>query len=107
VELQTTLSAALGEGAGVTVIDKSDAFVFGYSKLNVTFGRTTLDAIRLPYSTMAKSGVRALQDAITASDPDTRRGEDRPGRARRGLSRYRARGRHDIDATPGLSEGRE
>jgi sulfide:quinone oxidoreductase len=40
------------------VIDKSDAFVFGYSKLDVTFGRTTLDAVRLPYSTMAKSGVR-------------------------------------------------
>ena len=29
----------------VTVIDKSDAFVFGFSKLDVMFGRTTADAV--------------------------------------------------------------
>src|SRR5262249_53480848 len=54
LELATILSEALGQDAGVTVIDKSDAFVFGYSKLDVMFGRTTLDAVRLPYRDIAK-----------------------------------------------------
>ena len=59
LELATVLSEALGEDAGVTLIDSSDAFVFGYSKLDVMFGRTTLDAVRLPYSEVAKTGVRS------------------------------------------------
>src|SRR6266576_2432247 len=71
LELATMLSES-GEGFEVTLIDRSDAFVFGYSKLDVMFGRTTLDAVRLPYSDFAKPGVRFLQEAITAIDPETR-----------------------------------
>ena len=55
------LSEALGDDVDVTLIDKSDAFVFGYSKLDVMFGRTTPDAVRLPYRDIAKPGVRFLQ----------------------------------------------
>ena len=51
LELSTLLSEALGDDAGVTLIDKGDAFVFGYSKLDVMFGRATLEAVRLPYAT--------------------------------------------------------
>lgn len=48
LELSTLLSETLGEGVDVTVIDKSDAFVFGYSKLDILFGRSSLDAERMP-----------------------------------------------------------
>ena len=34
MELSTLLSEALGEQADVTVIEKGDAFVFGYSRNN-------------------------------------------------------------------------
>ena len=37
LELATTLSESLGDQSDVTVIDKADAFVFGYSKLDVMF----------------------------------------------------------------------
>ena len=70
LELATMLSEALGDDVEVTLIDKSDSFVFGYSKLDVMFGRTTLDAVRLPYREIAKPGVRFLQETITAIDPD-------------------------------------
>ena len=50
------LSEALGDDVDVTLIDKSDAFVFGFSKLDVMFGRTTPDAVRLPYRDIAKPG---------------------------------------------------
>ena len=61
LELATMLSEGAGTDIAVTLIDKSDAFVFGYSKLDVMFGRTTLDAVRLPYRDLAKPGVRFLQ----------------------------------------------
>ena len=73
LELATMLSEAFGDDVDVTLIDKSDAFVFGYSKLDVMFGRTTLDAVRLPYRDIAKPGVRFLQETITAIDPEARR----------------------------------
>src|SRR6201997_3594990 len=72
LELATMLSES-GEGFDVTLIDQSDAFVFGYSKLDVMFGRTSPDAVRLPYGEIAKPGVRFLQETITAIDPETRR----------------------------------
>jgi sulfide:quinone oxidoreductase len=76
LELATTLSERLGDGVAVTLIDKGDAFVFGYSKLDVMFGRTTLDAVKLPYSAFAKPGVRLVRETVTAIDP--RRGPSRP-----------------------------
>ena len=41
LELSTMLSEALGDTVEVTLIDKNDSFVFGFSKLDVMFGRTT------------------------------------------------------------------
>lgn len=45
LELSTMLSEA---GVEVTLIDCSETFVFGYSKLDVLFGRTSREAVRLP-----------------------------------------------------------
>ena len=59
LELSTMLSERLGARADMTIIDKGDAFIFGYSKLDVMFGRATLDAVRLPYKTFAKPGVQS------------------------------------------------
>jgi sulfide:quinone oxidoreductase len=39
LELSTMLSEALGERFDLTVIDKNNSFIFGYSKLDVMFGR--------------------------------------------------------------------
>ena len=72
LELATTVSEVLGDDVEVTLIDKSDAFVFGYSKLDVMFGRTTLDAVRLPYRHLAKPGVLLLRETVTAIDPVAR-----------------------------------
>ena len=74
LELTTTLSEELGDDVDVTLIDKSDAFVFGYSKLDVMFGRTTPDAVRLPYSDDRRSPACAsCSETVTAIDPEARR----------------------------------
>ena len=72
LELATMLSEALGEDVDVTLIDRNDSFIFGYSKLDVLFGRTTPDAVRLAYRDLVKPGVTFLQETVTAIDPDTR-----------------------------------
>jgi hypothetical protein len=48
-----------GGRAQVTLVAKSDAFVFGYSKLDAMFGRTTMDAVRLPCTAASSSRVCA------------------------------------------------
>lgn len=72
MELATQLSDALGEAADVTVIDKGDSFVFGFSKLEVAFGKQTLEDVRHPYRDFHKPGVRLVHDTITAIDPEAR-----------------------------------
>jgi sulfide:quinone oxidoreductase len=105
LELATMLSEALGEDAAVTVIDKSDTFVFGYSKLDVMFGRTTLNAVRLPWSAIAKPGIRVLQETITAIDPETRRVTTDTGVHEADYLVIALGADYDMDASPGLSEG--
>ena len=104
LELATMLSEALGQDAGVTVIDKGDAFVFGYSKLDVMFGRATLDAVRLPYREIAKPGVRILQETITEIDPKTRRVMTDVGTHEADYLVIALGADYDMNATPGLSE---
>jgi sulfide:quinone oxidoreductase len=69
LELATCLSEALGDRVSVTLIDKCDNFVFGYSKLDVMFGKQEPAAVRLPYRAIAKPGVEFRQETILAIDP--------------------------------------
>jgi sulfide:quinone oxidoreductase len=65
LELATTLSEALGDGVAVTLIDKAEALVLGYSKLDVLFGR--------PLSAPARDGRRAgrtRRPGSTGAGPD-------------------------------------
>ena len=73
LELATRLSEDLPGEVDVTIVDASDAFVFGFSKLDLMFGRSDLDSVRLPYSRLDKPGVRFTQETILSIDPQTRR----------------------------------
>jgi sulfide:quinone oxidoreductase len=104
LELATTLSEAVGDDVDVTLIDQNDAFVFGYSKLDVTFGRTALDAVRLPYRDIAKRGVRFLQETITAIDPEARHVTTDAGVHEADVLVVALGADYDLGATPGLAE---
>jgi sulfide:quinone oxidoreductase len=107
LELSTTLSEALGDDVEVTLIDKSDAFVFGYSKLDVLFGRATLDAVRHPYRDLVKPGVRFVQDTITAIHPASRSATTEHGTYEGDVLVVALGADYDLAATPGLAEAGE
>jgi sulfide:quinone oxidoreductase len=105
LELATCLSDALGDQVAVTLIDKNDSFIFGYSKLDVMFGKQEPAAIRLPYSRIAKPGVEFRQETILSIDLERKRAVTDRG-AYEGDVLVVALGA-DLDpaATPGLVEG--
>ena len=107
LELSTTLSEAFGDDIEVTLIDKSDHFVFGFSKLDVMFGHTTPDAVRLPYKKFAKPGVRLLQERITVVDPVAKRVTTDQGTHEADFLVVALGADYDFDATPGMSEATE
>ena len=107
LELSTILSERLGEDADVVVIERSDSFVFGYSKLDVMFGRTTLDAVRLPYAKFVKTGVRLRRETIVAIDPAARRVTTDAGVHDCEHLVVALGADHDIAATPGLERENE
>ena len=105
LELSTMLSEALGEEVDVTLIDKNEGFVFGFSKLDVMFARATPDAVRLPYRSIAMPGVRVLRETVTAIDPQTRRVTTNAGVHDADALVIALGADYDMDATPGLAEG--
>jgi len=103
LELTTLLSEAMGDAIDVTLIDRSDAFIFGFSKLDVMFGLETLEAVRLPYKSYAKPGVRLLKRTITAIDPEKRSVTTDDGVYDADYLIVALGAEYDFDATPGLS----
>lgn len=73
LEIAASLSEAFGDGIEVVLVDQSDHFVFGFSKLDVMFGRTIPTAVRHYYRDIAKPGVRFVQASVLSIDPATRR----------------------------------
>ena len=73
LQLAARLSEEVPGEVDITIIDKSDAFVFGFSKLDLMYGRADLDAVRLPYSTIDKPSVRFARETILSIDPENRR----------------------------------
>jgi sulfide:quinone oxidoreductase len=105
LELATMLSVGLGEDAEVVIVDRSDAFVFGYSKLDVMFGRVRPEEIRLPYADVVKPGVRLLRETVTAIEPESRRVTTDQGVHDGDVLVVALGADYDFEATPGLAEG--
>jgi sulfide:quinone oxidoreductase len=104
LELATILSDEAAGEVDVKLVDAADAFVFGYSKLDVMFGRTSLDAVRLPYAAFAKPGVRLVRETVLSIDPEARRVTTEAGVHEADVLVVALGADYDLDATPGLAE---
>jgi sulfide:quinone oxidoreductase len=107
LELATTLSEAPAADVDVTLIDKADAFVFGYSKLDVMFRGATPESVRLPYREYVKPSVRVLQETITGIDPVALRVTTDAGTHEADAIVVALGADYDLAATPGLAQSRD
>jgi sulfide:quinone oxidoreductase len=105
LELCTVLSDAIGESVDITLIDKNQSFVFGFSKLDVMFGREAPDAVRHHFVNIVKPGVTFRQEIVTGIDPVARRVATSRGTYEAEALVVALGADYDPDATPGLVDG--
>jgi sulfide:quinone oxidoreductase len=73
LELSARLCRELPGEVTVTLIDQNDAFIFGFSKLDVMFGRHTIDEVRQPYRRLSMPGLQFRQERVLSIDPARKR----------------------------------
>ena len=105
MEISTKLSEEFGDGVEVVLIDRNDAFVFGFSKLAVMFGNALPPAVRHPYSDFVKPGVRFVQSTVRSIDPAAKHVETDAGSFDADVLVVALGADLDPSATPGLVEG--
>ena len=107
LELCTLLSENASDRVDVTLIDKSDAFSFGFSKLDIMFRGENPAYVSLPYDEFVKPGVRLRQETILAIDPNARRVTTNAGTYEGDVLVIALGSDYDVDATPGLRDSHE
>src|SRR4051794_28756848 len=105
LELSTLLSAEFGDELDLVLIDRADGFVFGFSKLDVMFGREPPDAVFHPYRDVVHPGVRFVRSTIRELDPAARRVTTDEGVFEGDVVVVALGADLDASATPGLRDG--
>jgi sulfide:quinone oxidoreductase len=72
LELAARLSEALRDEVRVTLVDQNDSFIFGFSKLEILFGRQTRAEVSHPYRDISRAGTEFRQERVMSIDPQTR-----------------------------------
>jgi len=105
LELATLLSQEFGQDADVVLIDQADGFVFGFSKLDVMFGRASEKHVVHRYVDVVQPGVRFVQSTVRTLDPVARRVTTDDGTFDADILVVALGADVDPSATPGLVEG--
>ena len=105
LELASQLSDAVADEVNVTLIDKKDSFTFGFSKLDILFGKADASELRLHYSDLAKPGVEFRQERITAIDPAAKHVTTDGGSYDADILVVALGADYDMDSVPGFAEG--
>jgi sulfide:quinone oxidoreductase len=105
LELASRLSGSLADELRITLIDQNDSFTFGFSKLDILFGKADAAAVRLDYRDLAKPGVEFRQERVTAIDPAARHVTTDRGSYDADILVVALGAEYDVAATPGFAEG--
>jgi sulfide:quinone oxidoreductase len=105
LELATGLSESLADEVRVTLIDQNESFSFGFSKLDILFGRSETTDVLLSYAAIDKEAVEFRQERVTSIDPERRRVTTDAGSYDADILVVALGADYDFDATPGFREG--
>lgn len=70
LEAATSLREKLDDSFEITLIDKNDFFIIGFTKFDVMFGRRDAEKIKSYYKNLATKRVNFVHDTIERIDPD-------------------------------------
>jgi sulfide:quinone oxidoreductase len=104
LELATSLSDEFGEEVEIVLIDKNEGFVFGFSKLDVMFGRKLPNDVVHPYRDLDKPGLRFVRATIHSIDPVAKHVETDAGAFDADIVVIALGADLHPSATPGLTE---
>jgi sulfide:quinone oxidoreductase len=105
LELSARLSESLADEVRVTLVDQNDAFSFGYSKLDVLFGRKATKDVLLHYADISKEGVEFRRERVVSIEPETRRVTTDRQSYDADVLVVALGAEYDFAATPGFEEG--
>lgn len=105
LEVASRLSEQFGDTVDVTLIDKEDGFILGFSKLDVMFGKVAATHVKHAYADLVKPGVRFVQTTIRAIDPVSKRVDTDAGAFEGDMVVVALGADVHPEATPGLVEG--
>jgi sulfide:quinone oxidoreductase len=105
LELATRLSESLAGEVRVTLLDQNDSFSFGFSKLDILFGRKPTADVLLHYRDIAKEGVEFRRERVISIDPENRRVATDAASYDADILVVALGADYDFDATPGFEEG--
>jgi sulfide:quinone oxidoreductase len=105
LELATRLSESLAGEVRVTLIDQNDSFSFGFSKLDVLFGRKTTAEVQLHYDDISLEGVEFRRERVTSIDPEARHVTTDAASYEADILVVALGADYDVAATPGFEDG--
>lgn len=105
LELATRLSESLADEVRATLIDQNDSFSFGFSKLDILFGRKATADILLHYDDISLDGVEFRRERVISIDPEKRHVTTDAASYEADILVVALGADYDFAATPGFREG--
>jgi sulfide:quinone oxidoreductase len=105
LELATRLSESAAGEVGVTLIDRNDSFGFGFSKLDILFGRKAKADVLMRYEDISREGVEFRQEQVISIDPEKRQVTTDAASYDADILVVALGADYDFAATPGFQEG--
>jgi sulfide:quinone oxidoreductase len=105
LELATRLSESLSGEVHSTLIDQSDSFSFGFSKLDILLGRKATADVLLHYQDISREAVEFRRERITSIDPEQRQVTTDVAFYDADILVVALGADYDFAATPGFEEG--
>ena len=72
LEASTSLREKLDDSFNITLIDKSEFFIIGFTKFDVMFGRRSAEEVKSYYKNIASDGINFVKDTIELIDPENK-----------------------------------
>jgi sulfide:quinone oxidoreductase len=105
LELTSIWSAEFGEQADTVLIDRAEGFVFGFSKLDIMFGRLAPASALHRYADLVHPGVRFVRGEVLSIDPVEKTVVTDAGTFGADILVVALGAEYDPAAIPGLVEG--